>query len=231
MATIKPLLLSTALIVSLAACTSTPFRELNSGDPVKSTTDKEQILNSARQASLGKKYEQVRNGDLSSAEDAYRNSPSDPYAALSYAKLLRSVDMYEQADLVLKPFADNPAQASEAVLLEYAKLKLITGDFDSAQMLAQEANFMTDSPESLMLLGVALDTQGHHEAAETHFRQALANVGMDIKMKNKIMNNLAISLLSQGRRNESVVVLSQIQDAASSDNGVVQANRQLAENL
>ena len=231
MATVKTILLSTALVMSLSACASTPWREFNTGDPAGVKTDKEQILASARKATMEKKYEAVRNGDLDAAEEAYKASPDDAYAALSYAKILRQVNMIEQADMVLKPFAEDPAQAGEDVLVEYAKIKLVMGEFDVAQMMAQEASFINENPNSLMVLGIALDAQGHHTAAEEQLRKALDGVGMDIALKNKIMNNLAVSLISQGRRNEAALVLSQIQDAGGANVQIIEANRKLAEQL
>ena len=231
MTSIKPLLLSTALIITLTACESSPFRELNTGDPVNPEADKARIMESARNVAMEKKYAEVRHGDLDAAEEAYRAAPNDVYAAMSYAKILRRVNRHEQADLILKPYAADPAQAGEDVLLEYSKLKLAMGDFDTAQMMAQEANFISNSSESLMLLGVALDAQGHHTAGEKHLRQELDKVGMDVALKSKIQNNLAVSLMAQGRRNEASVILSQIQDTASNNLDTIEANRQLAEQL
>lgn len=231
MALLKPVLLSTVVIASLTACQASPWREPNAGDPVKASARKEQLMNTMRMASLEEKYEVVRNGDFAAAEEAYRDNPDDPYRALTYAQILRQINMPEQADLILKPFVDDPALAGEDIMVEYAKLKLSMGDFDTAQVMAQEASFMNDSPQALMLLGVALDAQGHHEAAESNLREALTMVDMDIDLKNKILNNLAVSLMAQGRKNEAAVILSQIVDTAGNSANIVAANRELAEKL
>ena len=227
----KPIILSSLLVLSLSACQSTPWKEYNTGDPVKAVSQKDQILASARQATLEKNYVEIRSGALKTAEDAYRQSPSDPYAALNYAQILRRVNMPGQAEMVLKPFVDNPSVAGEGMLLEYAKLKLATGDFDTAQMMAQEANFQSESAESTMILGIALDAQGHHVAAENHFRQALNNAGADAVLKNKITNNLAVSLIAQGRRNEADLMLSQVTAIDTQNDQIIEGNRKLAQQL
>lgn len=234
MVRVKPLLLSTALLISLTACQSAPWREFNSGDPVRTNpTDaqKANLFASARMATLENKYPEVRSGQLSAAEDAYRNAPHDQSAALSYAKVLRQVNMLEQADMVLKPFADDVETANEDLLIEYSKVKLAMGHMDEAQILAQEAGFKGNSAASMMILGVALDAQGHHAAAEQKLRQALDVVGMDIGLKNKILNNLAVSMIGQGKQAEAQIILSQIQDVAGSNSSIIDANRSLAETL
>lgn len=235
MAMMKPLLLSTALLVSLTACETMPWREFNTGDPVRSSmTTKQQktdFLESARQMALENRYPEIRNGQLAAAEEAYTKAPHDADAALAYAKLLRRVNMVEQANMVLTPFARYPETATEDMLVEYAKVKLALGQLDEAQMMAQEAGFKANTASSLMVLGVALDAQGHHVAAEGKFREALQNVGMDIDLRNKILNNLSISLMGQGRQEEAKIALSQISDVAGGSGSVVDANRKLANNL
>ncbi len=234
MAMFKPLLMSTVLLVSLSACESMPWKEYNQGDPVRSVPSAEQkadLLAQARRTTLENKYPEIRSGQLDAAEEAYRNAPQNQDTALAYARLLRHVNMVEQADMVLKPFAENTDMASEELLVEYSKLKLTMGQMDQAQMMAQEAGFKGNSPSSLMILGVALDAQGHHVAAEQQFRAALQGVGMDIDLRNKILNNLAVSLMGQGRKDEAQSVLAQIRDSAGSGNTVIEANRKLAETL
>lgn len=231
MAFLKPVILSTMVVLSLTACQATAWREFNTGDPVQATDRADRIREAVKMASLEKRFEIVRNGTYAAAEEAYRNDPKDPFAALSYAQILRQINMPEQAEIILKPLAEDPVLAGEDIMLEYARVKLTLGDFNAAQVLAQEASFMNDSADALMLLGVALDAQGHHEAAESNLRDALDMAGMNINLKNKILNNLAVSLMAQGRKNEAELILSQIIDVAGAGTSVVAANRELAEKL
>jgi Flp pilus assembly protein TadD len=227
----KHLLLSAALICSLPACQATQWRELNTGDPVRIESTKENLRALARQTAYQSKFGQEESIPLMAAENAYIAAPDDSDAALHYATLLRKQGLFEQADLILKPFTDNLFVARDDVLIEYAKLKIETGHFDEAQIMAQEAGFKAQSAETLMILGVALDAQGHHEVAAKQFRAALNEAGMDFEMKNKILNNLALSLLAQGKQTEAMRTIDTVDSVAGVDMAVIEANKQLIKNL
>ena len=219
------------LAVILTACSTVPD-EYGLGDPVKPMTEREKMTASARNAALESRYDFLKVGELSAAEKAYRNNPKDVLAATHYASLLRRVNMAGQAQMILKPFAANPVTADEIVLIEYAKILLQNGDLDGAQRVAQEAFLQNGSPASQMVLGVAVDAQGHHQAAENHLRQALEKATVDSKLRAAIKNNLALCLLSQNKVAEAESLLSSINGSDLTDNALtVDANAALASDL
>ncbi len=219
------------LMTSVSACTTAP-KEFGHGDPVKPMTQKEKMLMSARNAALEQQNSNIEQGSLSSAEKAYRASPKNPVTAFEYAHLLRKVDMVGQAEMVLKPFAIDPKKANEDILLEYAKIQLKKGEFDAAQLYAQEAMMIVDTAQSRMVLGIAVDAQGHHQAAENHFKVALEKAALDIDLQNSIKNNLALSLMAQNKTREAQSVLSSIKNPSNDfDAGTIDANRYLSKKL
>lgn len=225
------LLLSVICVAMLSACATQPM-EFGGGDPVTPQTHKEKMLASARNAAIESQFENIRQGELTMAEQAYRTAPKDPYAALNYARLLRKVTMVVQADMVLKPFAINPETASESILTEYAKIKLSQGDFETAQIFAQESFMKGGTAESQMVLGISVDAQGHHQAAENHFRQALKNVGLDMDLKAAIQNNLALCLMAQGKKAEANSILNAIIPTSGQvKSDIIRANADLANKL
>ena len=215
------------VLVLISACKTVPD-EYGYGDPVKQLTEKEQMLMSARNAALERQYTNIRRGELSGAEKLYRSAPKNSKAAFGYAHLLRKVDQVGQAEMILKPFAIDPQKANEDILLEYAKIQLKKGDFEAAQIYAQESMMRVDTAQARMVLGVAVDAQGHHQAAENHFKSALDKAHLDIDLQNSIKNNLALSLMAQGKESEAQSLLSSIRDGSDSLNmGVVSGNKRL----
>jgi len=227
----RQLILPILAAAMLTACATAPD-EFSNGDPLKARTPAEQAMVSARNAALESVNADIKRGELSSAEKTYRAAPGNAQGALSYAKLLRKVNMAEQADMILKPFVINPKTATNEIFLEYAKLKAQLGDFKAAQALAEEAMMISDTARSRMVLGIAVDAQGHHQAAENHFRAGLVKVGMDMDLKNSLLNNLALSLIGQDKMSAARQVLSEIQPSQSHlRQGTVNQNKKLAEKL
>jgi len=202
----KKLFLLIPLVFALNACEAVP-NEFGYGDPIKPLTKKEKMQITARNALLEQQYTNIEQGALTDAEKSYRSSPKNPNMAFKYAHLLRKVNMVAQADMVLKPFAIDPKKANEDILVEYAKIKLKQGDFETAQIFAQEAMQKLDSAQSRMVLGIAVDAQGHHQAAENHFRQALSKATLDVDLQNSIKNNLALCLIAQNKNAEAQSLL------------------------
>jgi Flp pilus assembly protein TadD len=50
-------------------------------------------------------------------------------------------------------------------------------------------------------------------------------------MKNKILNNLALSLLAQGKQTEAMRTIDTVDSVAGVDMAVIEANKQLIKNL
>lgn len=227
----KHLLLLVPVIFALGACETLP-NEFGYGDPVEPLTKKEKMQISARNALLEQQYSNIEQGALSKAETAYRSAPKNKVTAFNYAHLLRKVNMTTQAEMVLKPFAINPKLANEDILLEYAKIQLKQGDFETAQLFAQEAMMALDTAQSRMVLGIAVDAQGHHQAAENHFRQALSKSTLDIDLQNSIKNNLALCLIAQNKNSEAQSLLRTIKiDPGDLDAGIINANKDLSKRL
>lgn len=227
----KKTLLLSALCVSLVACTTAP-KEFGYGDPVKPMTKKEKMVMSARNAIIEKQVSSIARGELTLKETMYRQNPKNSKAALEYASLLRKVGMVEQAQMILKPFAINPDNQNDDLLVEYAKIQLKQGEFDAAQVYAQEAMMLSDTAQARMVLGVSVDAQGHHQAAENHFRVALDKANLDMDLQNVIKNNLALSLIAQNKNTEAQSILNSIGSMPSDlDADVVNANKNLSSKL
>jgi Flp pilus assembly protein TadD len=223
-------LLSLLILPALSACKTTPD-EYGLGDPVKPLTQHEQIMVSARNAALESQYRHIEKGALSNAEKQYRNVPN-AQNAMRYTNLLRQVNMVHEAQMILKPFAIDPTRTSPKILNEYAKIKLSLGDFEQAQIFAQEAMTLDEmNAESQMLLGISVDAQGHHQAAENHFQQALIKSKLNPELQSTINNNLALSLLGQGKNDAANAVLQKIHGSSLQQNTVIDANKSFVKKL
>lgn len=227
----KKIILLSALVLSVSACQTVPD-EYGHGDPVKPLTKKEKMQMTARNALLENQRSDIEKGALAKAEKAYRSAPKNKIAAFEYAHLLRKVGLVGQAEMVLKPFAIDPKKANEDILLEYAKVQLKKGEFDTAQIYAQEAMMMLDTAQARMVLGVSVDAQGHHQAAENHFRKGLEMSSLDVDLQNSIKNNLALSLMAQNKTREAQSILNSIKPASGDvDADIVEANKLLSNKL
>lgn len=141
-------------------------------------------------------------------EKLYAKNPSDPFAALDYARSLRDAKSLDKAEAVLAPFAKKK-EASPATLTEYSSILLAKGDYKTAQNYASKA-VAKDAQDfrAYHNLGLAYETQGLHPEAEKAFRKAL-----DLWKGNPttVMNNLALNLASQGYLDESIDLLRRAQ--------------------
>lgn len=131
----------------------------------------------------------------------YKRNSNDPAAALGYAQALRQAGEFDQAGLVLAPFAFDKNSPS-SVKTEYAAIQLAIGNYTSAEGFAQKAVAQNeDDYEAFHYLGIAQDARGLHTDAETSFRKALKNwEGSPVP----VLNNLALNLATQKRPNEAV---------------------------
>lgn len=223
-------LLSLLMITTLSACKTTPD-EFGLGDPVKPLSQQEQAMITARNAAVESRYTNIKKGSLSNAEKSYRNTPN-AQNALRYSSLLRQVNMMHEAQMILKPFAIDPTRTSPDILNEYAKIKLSLGDFEQAQIFAQEAMSLDENNATAqMLLGVAVDAQGHHQAAENHFKQALEKARLNPELQSTINNNLALSLMAQGKNAEASSLLQDTNGSSPMQNTTINANKKLNDKL
>ena len=141
---------------------------------------------------------------LATAEKRYKQKPSDPKAAMDYAKSLRHADFANQASTILMPFA-REKETIPGMKSEMAAIELALGNFDSAEEFGKQA--VRQDPTDYLAyqnLGIALDAKQMHPEAERAFRKALENWQGDPTI---IMNNLALNLASQNFVDEAIEIL------------------------
>ncbi|PCI00051.1 MAG: hypothetical protein COB76_04350 [Alphaproteobacteria bacterium] len=210
-------ILSLCLVLSMSACKTVPS-EYGTGDLVEPLTTAERIQIAARNAAVEAQKGKHVAGALRVSEKAYRANPNNAASALNYATDLRKVGMPEQSQLILRSFAIDPKKSTSAILVEYSKTKLSLGDFEGAQIYAQEAMVLKeDYAPAYHVLGIAVDAQGHHQAAENHFKKAMGMLSKTDPLYAAVANNLSLSLLAQGKvtEAESMLSLSNPQDPLS----------------
>ena len=138
-----------------------------------------------------------------------------PAHALRYATLLRKSGNPATALKIIGPYAENgdgsvTANANPAILNEAAACHIALGEFDQAEKLltvslkASAAQPQEADAENLM--GIVLDEKGAHKDAEQMYRSALADWQGN---PTTVMNNLALSLASQGMFDQSLEELRQ----------------------
>ena len=134
-------------------------------------------------------------------------------SALRYATLLRKAGKPEGALKILGPFALHDdgtpkGDADGAVLNEIASDDIALGHFDKAETVLNGAmnvpKLKPEETDTYNLMGVALDAQGNHAEAEKMFRMALDGWQGN---PTSVMNNLALSLASQGKFDEALSIL------------------------
>lgn len=193
-----------SLCVLVSACGRTVPDEYNYGDPVAPLSTEERVQMAARNAAIEASKGRVVAGALKQSEAAYKKNPHNRNTALIYARDLRKAGMAEQAQMILRPFVIDPEKSNAAIMIEYAKIKLERGDFEGAQLYAQEAMVLDETDASVYhVLGIAVDAQGHHQAAENHFRRALTLMTEGDPLRHAVYNNLALALLGQGKTAEA----------------------------
>ena len=148
---------------------------------------------------------------LSYLERAYKKSPTDVNVAVEFSSALRGAEKFDQAELILAPFAKEDPPSSAAAS-EYAAIKLAQGEYEAAEKHAQNAILSDDANyKAYHRLGIALDAQGDHAPAERAYRK-----GLDLWQGDPttIMNNLALNLATQGYLDESAEILRKAQAVA-----------------
>jgi len=201
-----------ALVLALSAC----------------KTDEDLTLKSPVNSLRGMR-EETNAHDMRAAEDAlaagntrdalelfrvmHKKKPNNPVFALRFAQLLRKSDKAKQAVVILAPFTldangEPLKSAPPELLLELAAADIALGDFGAGEkplrlVLDDPANSIY-FPEAYNLMGVVLDARGAHKDAEDMFQLALAGWKGN---PASVMNNLALSLASQGLFDQSLATL------------------------
>lgn len=128
-------------------------------------------------------------------EPLYKTRSTETEIALGYGQALRQTGNAQRAVVVLATHArkKNP---DPGIVLEFAAANAAVGRYDIAQEFAEKLKEdPLYGPRARHILGVALDAQGNHKAAEQAYRDALLRWEGD---PTPVMNNLALSLAYQG---------------------------------
>ncbi len=144
---------------------------------------------------------------------AHEAKPKNNNITLRYAQLLRRNGNPKAAATILSrhtvDMMGNPKNgAPPAMLVELAAADIALGDFNGGE---RALDAVLDNPkasafqvEALNMKGVVLDAKGQHKEAEDMFHQALAGWKGN---PASVMNNLALSLASQGLFDQSLMTL------------------------
>lgn len=198
---ISPLVLLTAAMLNLAACQTTGS-DKSAADLAKQQQSAK--IDAAIDKALAEGGEVNLTGALLALERQYKRDSQNPDTAYKYAKALRQSDYANRASIVLTPFAKQPDSAPH-ILSEMSSIELALGKFKSAETYAQQA--VMKNPQDYIAfqnLGIALESQEKHEAAERAFRKGLETWKGD---PTPIMNNLALNLATQGYIDEAIQIL------------------------
>ncbi len=164
---------------------------------------------------------------LTYLEKIYKRNSNDPQAAINYAAALREAEYYNQASLVLTPFASDK-KSPAAAKTEFAAVQLALGNDKAAEQFAQKAVMQDkDDFRAYQYLGIALDGQGMHKEAERAFRKSLELWQGD---PIPVMNNLALNLASQEFLDEAAEILEKAQ-AIAPDRIEVERNLRIVRTL
>ncbi len=208
-------LLGALSCISLAACSTT---DTTGSDGMSSRDAKiDSALDRAAQSAA---MQGETNQSLGYLERLYKRNPQDAATAVSYAKALREAQYLNRASAVLAPFANSPETPASAKT-EFAAIELALGNDKSAERYAQQAIKQDEADyKAYHNLGIALDAQGNHPAAERAFRKGLELWQGD---PTPIMNNLALNLAAQNYLEEAVEILQRAK-AVSPDRLEVERN-------
>lgn len=205
----KGTLLAFTALLTLSACAT-------GNDPIDSLSGKKmqteaRLATAASEAIAAGKTEEA----LLKYERLYGDTPKKRDIALNYAQLLRktgkaekAASIFEKYDAGLKEKGQKDNEIDAVMLNEYAASLIELGRFEEAEVSLAT---VLDDPQSKQfhadtqnLSGIALDAQGAHVDAEKMFRASMDKWKGD---KSSVMNNLALSLASQGKFDEAITIL------------------------
>lgn len=192
------LLLTTALVLPLAACQTTAEQAAKQDRSDKIGAVLEHAADEA--SSAGNTEE-----SLSLLERSYKRDSGNLTLATKYARALRMADRLTRAALVLAPFVKDGDEANAAAHIEYASAMAAMGTYGEAEARARQATVMEpENAQAYHILGIALDAMGRNEEAEAAFRK-----GLEFWQGNPgpILNNLGLNLATQGFIDEAIDTL------------------------
>ncbi len=143
----------------------------------------------------------------------YEDNSYNKDIATNYAQLLRKNGRADEAEKVLHRlvFKNNGTMHKNVpplLLNEYAAGQVELGKLEEAEkilnLVLEDARAKPYHNDAYNLMGITLDAKGEHKEAENMFRLALDSWKGD---KTSVMNNLAMSLASQGLFDDSLMTL------------------------
>ncbi len=144
-------------------------------------------------------------------------APSNADAQARYAAALGRAGMMAEAEQVLtRALQDSPREPR--FLLAMAQLRVRSGA--AAEALSMFDQVLASTPRNLAALngrGIALDLMGRHADAQQSYRTAQALDAMDVPSAN----NLAMSLMLEGRSSEAVLILTALRQRSNAPTRVV----------
>lgn len=194
------LLLTSCCALSLAACATTSTQSV----PVETVSD--QNLRNTVYSLTNKTYSAE---DIELLRTTYEADTTNIFATIRYAHALRSQKKYKQAKDILLPLynAENPYPVIQA---EYASILLDMKAYKGAEKAVNKAiNQEPNDPYAHNLLGNILSTQERHDEAEIAYRHALEHWSGN---KVPVLNNLAVSLMGQGKFDDAAETLEQAKE-------------------
>lgn len=201
---VKKYFLLSSCVLALGACETTS--EKSAAFDRASKIDRV-LQSAARTASMSGNIEQK----LGLMENRYKRNSDDPLIATEYAQALRQADYLNRASIVLAPFTRDK-NAPPNVKNEYTAIQLALGNYTIAEEHAKEVILQDETNyRAFQNLGIALDSQGMHEAAERAYRKGLEYWEGD---PTSIMNNLALNLATQGYVDEAAEILEKAKSLA-----------------
>ncbi len=158
-------------------------------------TDKNDVTGSIASPSKGPVAPNDLRASAATWGDRYRANPSDKTAALNYARALRGLTQFQQAEAVLEDAAVKSPNDPE-ILAAYGKALADTGKFKTAgDVLARSQNPQNPNWSTLSAQGSVADQLGDHAQAQAYYTTALKIEPDD----PGVLTNLGLSYALSGK--------------------------------
>jgi Flp pilus assembly protein TadD len=196
------LLLTSCCAISMMGCATTTT-------PAPKTAPEavtEQTLKNTVYSLTNAKYTEEK---VELLKTAYEADTANLASSIRYAHALRSQKKYKQAKDILLPHynAENPSPVIQA---QYAAILLDMKAYKGAEKAVNKAIAQDPTdPYAYNLLGNILSTQELHDKAERAYRTALDHWSGN---KVPVLNNLALSLMGQGKFDDAAHTLEQAKE-------------------
>lgn len=162
-------------------------------------------------------------------ENLYHKDPRNEVNIINYARGLRKAGRIDDALLVVRTPA-SAQRASSPLLTECSMVLIAAGEYNAALGYAQKAiERDKKSADAIHALALAMSGLEEHSAAQLQFQKAL-DMWPENRDKTPVINNLAMSLVAQGKVSEARTVMS-LATGEALRSRTYQNNRALLESL